>query len=330
MGRSRGSLELRQKGTRVTTEGVDYSATAWSGSPSVAVLRAEGKLFVGLYAVNDKSPAGRGITAEEYARMVAGGIDVFLYWQTTTNWMLDGWPAGVAGAQNAQANMLAAGMPPATPVYFAVDFDAQPHDMAAIDDCLQGAASVLGAERVGVYGGWAVMDHCSNAGTAKWFCQTLAWMYGRGWHPVAHLHQYDFNAWIDGTNCDLVRATTENYGQASLAGDHEEEEVNPYAESVLPDWWAASLEEEHPTDRTEGTIKYHVARRNYVAKVLTTRRSKPDPAAPVSGPKVDKNEKLFGERIVQVKGETRYWVLTVDGHYVLGSKLSPKIVLEPW
>ena len=315
----------------MVTEGVDYSATAHSNSPGIEVFNATGKHFAGRYAVNDKSPAGRGITAAEYQRLAAAGIDVFLYWQTTTNWMLGGWAAGVAGAQNAQANIVAAGIPPETPVYFAVDFDAQPHEMAAIDDCLRGAASVMGAGRVGVYGGWAVMDHCSNAGTATWFCQTLAWMYGRGWHPVAHLHQYGFNAWIDGTNCDLVRATVENYGQASLAGDQPPvEPENPYAESVLPDWWEASLAEEHPTDRTEGTTKYHVARRNYVAKVLTTRRSEPSPTSPVSGPKVDQHEKVFGERVVQVQGETRYWILTVDGHYVLGSKLSPKIVLDPW
>lgn len=311
-------------------EGVDYSRTAWSGSPSVEALRAAGKRFVGRYAVNDKSPSGRGITAEEYARWVAAGIDVFLYWQTTTNWMLGGWNAGVNGARNAQANIVAAGMPPDTPVYFAVDFDAAPHELAAIDDCLRGAASVLGPERVGVYGGWLVIDHCSKAGTANWFCQTLAWMYGRGWHPAAHLHQYGFNAWIDGTNCDLVRATVPNFGQARRPEVQPATPVSTYAKPVLPPWWDEDVEKERPGDRTTDGIRYRVARRNFVAKVVTTRRSAPDPTSRVSGPKLDVNEKVFGERIVQVKGQRGYWVLTNDGHYVLGSKLSPKITIEPW
>ena len=61
----------------MTTEGVDYSATAWAGSPGVAVLRAEGKRFVGRHAVNDKSPAGRGITAA-YRELRDRGVDAFV------------------------------------------------------------------------------------------------------------------------------------------------------------------------------------------------------------------------------------------------------------
>jgi hypothetical protein len=314
----------------VAIEGVDYSRTAYSNSPSVAELNARGKHFAGRYAVNDKSPRWRGITAAEYQRLTAGGIDVFLYWEGVASWMLGGRDAGVRAAQNAQANIAVAGMPPETPVYFALDIDPQPSHFGRVDDCLAGAASVVGAERVGIYGGWLVMEHCAQVGNARWFCQTRAWEYRRGLHPAAHLYQYGFNAWIDGTNCDLVRAMTENYGQASLAGSDPILAENPYAEPVLPDWFAASLEEEHPTDRTTDGIRYHVARRHYVAKVLTTRRSEPKPRAKESGPKVDANETLFGERIVQVKGQEGYWVLTPDGYYVRGSTLLPKIEVERW
>jgi hypothetical protein len=200
-------------------EGVDYSRTAHSNSPSVAALNAMGKNFAGRYAVNDKSPSGRGITAAEYQRLAAGGIDVFLYWEGVAAWMLDGGYAGVLAARNAQANIAAAGMPPETPVYFAHDIDPQPIHFGLVNDCLAGAASVVGAERVGIYGGWLLMEHCAQVGNARWFCQTRAWEYGHGLHPAAHLYQYGFNAWIDNTNCDLVRAMTENYGQASPTGN---------------------------------------------------------------------------------------------------------------
>src|SRR5215218_9172663 len=117
----------------VAIEGVDY---AFGGPLSSAALKANGKAFAGRYVVDDKSPAGRGITAAEYRELTNGGVDVFVYWEAAESWMLRGWNAGVAAAQNAQANILAAGMPANVPVYFACDFDAQAPEMPAIDDCL--------------------------------------------------------------------------------------------------------------------------------------------------------------------------------------------------
>jgi hypothetical protein len=195
-------------------EGVDFSTTAGPDSPSVGALNSSGTRFVGRYAVNDKAPSGRGITAAEYQRYASGGIDVFLYWEGAASWMLDGFAAGVAAAQNAQANLLAAGMPPTMPVFFACDVDATPEQQAPIDDCLRGCASVIGSARVGIYGGFYVVQRCSQNKTAQWFCQTLAWSGGQ-WFAGNHLEQYGFNDIIEGTDCDDVRALQANFGQAS-------------------------------------------------------------------------------------------------------------------
>lgn len=200
-------------------EGVDYSETAnanWAGLANA--LKAAGKNFAGRYAVGDKSPGGRGITAAEYAAFKDAGVEVFLYWQTTTNWMLGGWAAGVNGANNAQFNLVAAGMPKDMPVYFACDFDATEGQQAVIDECLRGAASVLGAERVGLYAGYHVLKRAKQNGSAKWFCQTSAWSGGMLMEGV-HLYQYAYNQYVYGTNCDWVRAYQENYGQASKFED---------------------------------------------------------------------------------------------------------------
>jgi hypothetical protein len=310
-------------------EGLDYSATAHANSPGIDVLRHHGKKFVGRYAVNDKSPSGRGITFDEYRRMVQGGIDVFLYWQTTTNWMLGGWDAGVAGAQNAQRNIAAAGMPLDTPVYFAVDFDAQEWQMPAIHDCLRGAASVLGSERVGVYGGWLVIDECSKAGTAKWFCQTLAWMYGRGWHPKAHLHQYGFNAYFDGTNCDLVRATVPNYGQARPP-QVIQPKPNPYAEIWLPNGWEEKVKDPKATVFRSGEFRFRPVRMTFQVVRNTTRRSRPVLKSKVSGPRLEVGYKIHSMFVVDQAGEKGYWIQGEDGHYVWGNMCSPKIDIEPW
>lgn len=193
-------------------EGIDYSRggplTSWQ-------LRAAGMAFVGRYAVNDKSPNGRGITATEYAELTAGGIAVFLYWESSEGWMTGGYAAGVQAAINAQNNINGAGMPHGTPIYFACDFDADESHQAAIDDCLRGCADVVGLERVGLYAGYWPLLRAKQNGTATWFCQTLAWSGGNLLDGV-HLYQYDTsNNFIAGVDCDLVRAYQENYGQAS-------------------------------------------------------------------------------------------------------------------
>lgn len=96
-----------------------------------------------------------------------------------------------------------------------------------------------------------------------------------------------------------------------------------YTPSVLPEWWDESLTQVHPTDKRVGDKRYWAMRRSFVCHTLTTRRSSPDPTAPVSGPKVQVREKVFGER--QVDDD---FVLTVDGHYIPASKLSPRVKLR--
>lgn len=215
----------------VQIEGVDYSRTPHALSPSVSELKAAGKHFVGRYAVNDKSPNGRGITAAEYKRWTDAGIDVFLYWQTTTNWMLGGWEAGVAGAVNAQANIVGAGMPEDTPVYFACDFDASPDQQGVIEACLAGAASVLGFDRVGLYAGYHPLKRAMANRACRWFCQTSAWSGGMILSGI-HLYQYAYNQYIDGTNCDWVRAYQEHFGQAGWPLEPEK----PKPSAI---WWEA-------------------------------------------------------------------------------------------
>lgn len=198
-------------------EGVDYSRTGHADWGQLAgALTAAGKRFAWRYAVDDKAPSGRGIAAAEYRALRAAGIDVGLYWEGSESWMLGGEAAGVAAARNAEANRAAAGMPEGMPIYFAHDIDPEPRHFGAIDACLRGAASVVGWDRVGVYGGWLLMNYLAGGGTVKWLCQTLAWEYGNGLHPAAGLYQYGFNKWYGGTNCDLVRATREHVGQASM------------------------------------------------------------------------------------------------------------------
>jgi hypothetical protein len=113
-------------------------------------------------------------------------------------------------------------MPGHRPIYFSVDWDAGSGDWAAIDAALKGAASVIGAGRVGIYGGYNTIAHCASAGTAAWFWQTYAWSTWTNpatgehevrWHPRCHLQQYKNGVSLADGTVDLTRAVQADYGQ---------------------------------------------------------------------------------------------------------------------
>lgn len=197
--------------------GVDYSSTAngdWA--TLAAAIKSKEKIFAIRYAVKDKSPSGRGITAPEYHALTAAGLEVPIFWEGSASWMLGGYNAGVSAAHDFQTNIVSAEMPSVMPGIFAHDLDPTPDHFPAIDACLNGLASVIGWPRVGAYGGWELINYLAQGGTVKLLCQTSAWEYGRGRHPAATLYQYEYNDIIAGTNCDNVLALQPNYGQASL------------------------------------------------------------------------------------------------------------------
>lgn len=206
----------------VRIEGVDYSTTPNANWSTIAAgFQTAEKHFVGRYAVADKSPSGRGITEAEYLAMTAAGIEVFLYYEENEAWMRGGFEAGKRAGTRALQQIRDAGMPEKMPVYYSHDIEPNPADYAAVDDCLRGAASVVGADAVGLYGGFNIIEHCAGAGTAKWFCQTWAWSgdgdaWDRNISDKAHLYQYETRTKIvAGVSVDLVAALQDQYGQAS-------------------------------------------------------------------------------------------------------------------
>lgn len=308
-------------------QGVDFSR---GGFPEAAVLLANDKHFVGRYAVNDLGPAGRGITGPEYAHYKQNGIGVFIYWESTEGWMLGGRPAGQWAARNALANMAAAGMPLDRPIYFACDFDAAPSDQAAIDDCLRGAADVIGIDRVGIYGGYWIVMRCKKNGTARWFCQTSAWSGdGKGGIFVlegAHLLQYDYNKWYGGVNCDLVQAYQEDYGQMippvapapipvpSPTPQPEDQpvETKKYPTPALPGWWKEERRLKFPNNRHVGVSLWVAARGKSVVAKDTEQRLVASVKGRVAGPSLKKGDVIHRERILTA-ADGQEWVILSPG-----------------
>jgi hypothetical protein len=190
-------------------EGVDY---AW-GRPGAAALQRAGKRFAARYLSHDTT--GKNLSRREAIDLSAAGIAIVVVWEHAADRALDGHAAGAADATFAAAQAKACGMPDDRPIYFAVDFDASPSQQAAINAYLDGAASVIGRSRVGIYGGYWPVKRALDAGKARWAWQTYAWS-GSHWDPRAQLQQYRNGEHIAGVDLDLDRATVTDYGQWRL------------------------------------------------------------------------------------------------------------------
>ncbi len=195
----------------MATEGIDYS---WA-RPGGRNIKNAGKQFVVRYLWPD-GEGGKGLDAAELADLVNNGLEIVLVYEAFAASPKEGAQTGKAHAAAAQREINRLGLPAKSVVYFAADWDAQAGDQPAIDDYLRGAASVIGLERVGIYGSADVMQRTMASGTAKWFWQTYAWSRGRVQEGI-HLYQYLNGQNLNGA-VDYNRTSLDNYGQVSKAG----------------------------------------------------------------------------------------------------------------
>jgi len=193
-------------------KGLDY---AWA-RPSPGGMRAQGFTFAARYLSYDPS---KDISLGERNALKNAGIDVVVVWETSATRALNGYGAGASDASQAESEALASGMPHGRPIYFAVDFDAQPGLQGAINSYLDGVASVLGRDRTGAYGGFYLIARLFNAGKIKYGWQTYAWSYGN-WDSRAQLRQVqnDITAAGDGNCCDLDYGVAADFGQWDFNG----------------------------------------------------------------------------------------------------------------
>lgn len=211
--------------------GLDYSA----GRPGGAAIRAAGFDFVVRY-LSDGGPSlpGKLLTPVEAADLRAHGISIVSNWETTANRMLDGYGAGVYDARRALAQVLACGGRVDRPIYFSVDFDATPADQVPIDNYLRGAATVIGAANVGIYGGYWPLNRALRNGTAAWAWQTGAWS-GNNVETRRHIHQRIGTVYVRGVACDVNEAFPADFGQWDYRQPQEEPDVTPDQDAILRD-----------------------------------------------------------------------------------------------
>jgi hypothetical protein len=156
--------------------------------------------------------------AEAVAREADGTPQAFVY-ESTAGWMLVGWAAGVGAATAARNDLHDLGYPDYRAIYLACDVDiSTAGQLAAVDACLDGAASVLGRSKVGIYGEADVIDHCMGNGKAAYGWQTRAWSGGRVSGRACLLQQVGYVS-VDGVQCDRNTILKDDWGQWPVEDD---------------------------------------------------------------------------------------------------------------
>lgn len=192
----------------VSIEGVDYSYAR----PSISGLKSAGKHFAVRY-ITPPGNGNKGISQAEFDALHKEGIEVVAVWEGAAGDMKKGHAQGVADAKAAEAGLKAiVGLNDNLPVYFGCDWDATPGDQTAINAYLDGAASVLGLDRVGIYGGYYPVKRAKDAKKATWLWQTYAWSGGQVLAGI-HLYQYKNGVALANGTVDLCRALQTEYGQ---------------------------------------------------------------------------------------------------------------------
>lgn len=172
---------------------------------------------------------GKDISKATHDAYVKAGLKVAFVWQyggVSNPDAMRGYNGGVADARAAKAKLDAIGRPNAR-VFFAIDFDITLHQWNnTASKYFDGLISVLGKDRVGIYGhsrviAWAIEDNkiakLSDGRHYAW--QTKAWSNGVRLTKDAVLYQGVVNvAGPDGVKIDINEVWSSKYAENASGG----------------------------------------------------------------------------------------------------------------
>jgi hypothetical protein len=197
---------------------LDYAA----GVLSAADLKAAGAAGAIRY-VSDRRPGadwmvGKPLQLPEARDLYQAGLKIVSNYQfgkqETSDW-LGGQSAGVTHGKRGVELHTAAGGPASAPIYASIDdnptLDQYKQQVAPY---LRGWESVIGHQRVGIYGNSKVIEWALQDGLGSWFWQHN-WGTPKGFvHPAAHLHQFEIDARkVAGVGVDLNNILKPQFGQ---------------------------------------------------------------------------------------------------------------------
>src|SRR5664280_1562093 len=157
-------------------KGLDYS----SGRPNVDAAKQQGYSFVARYLAVDGG--SKLITKTEADQIRAHGLGLVLVYEQYAGRAKEGRAAGKADGQTALTQARLVGFPDS-----------------------------IGANRVGVYGSYAVVERCFTNGSARFFWQTYAWSAGKI-STHTHILQYSNGRTVGGASVDLNESKQADFG----------------------------------------------------------------------------------------------------------------------
>src|SRR5450830_480488 len=234
-------------------KGLDYSF----GRPDLDAVKQQGYSFVARYLAVDGG--SKLITKTEADQICAHGLGLVLVYEQYAGRAKEGRAAGKADGQTALTQARSVGFPDTRPVYFAVDCDATGANQAAIDEYLRGAADGIGANRVGVYGSYAVVERCFTNGSARFFWQTYAWSAGKI-STRTHILQYSNGQTVGGASVDLNESKQADFGAWGMSAPAPVPApvVQPAAKLSVAQQWAIDQGIMSPPVDWDGQVDYNI------------------------------------------------------------------------
>jgi len=197
---------------------LDYAA----GVIPASQIRAAGALGSIRY-VSDRRPGGNWMLGKpmqitEARDLNQSGLKIVSCYQygkeSSADW-LGGQGAGVTHAKRGWQLHMAAGGPPGAPIYASIDDDPSYEQYKQqVAPYLRGWESVLGHQRVGVYGNSKTIDWALQDGLGSYFWQHNWGSPGGYTHPAANLHQVEIDKrHVGGVGVDINNIVKPQFGQ---------------------------------------------------------------------------------------------------------------------
>jgi hypothetical protein len=199
-----------------------------------AKFKADGYDAVGRYLVPD---GWKRLTKDEANAISQAGLTIISIFETTADRTKGGAPAGSQDGAVALQCAQNVGQPTGSAIYFAVDYDAGPGDIDAIEAYLRAASAAAPGYEVGVYGSYAVVEEMRRRGACTKFIQTYAWSSGLR-SDAAQIFQYQNDITVNGIGVDLDDLTGDEGGWSTMQVPQLSPEVaNNIINSYLSTTW---------------------------------------------------------------------------------------------
>lgn len=143
--------------------------------PVADKLKSDGYIFVARYLPG----TNKNMTADEAQILSDTGRLILSIYETTADRAKGGALNGKQDGADALRLAKALKMPEHGYIYFAVDYDAPLSDMPTIASYLQAVREAAQPYKIGVYGGYRVLEYAGERGLCDGYWQAYAWSYGK-------------------------------------------------------------------------------------------------------------------------------------------------------